>query len=55
MRLEIISSYNQWVWYAKLVGKTFSIVEVDKAGNARIDNGNKVNSCWVEKADYKIL
>jgi hypothetical protein len=55
MRVEIISSYNKMVWYAGMIGKTFKVAEIDKNSHVRIDNGKEINSCWVDKEDYKII
>jgi hypothetical protein len=55
MQIEIISSYNKMVWYAGFIGKTFQVAEMDKEGHARIENGKKINSCWVDKEDFKIV
>jgi hypothetical protein len=55
MKIEITSSYNKMVWYAGSIGKTFQVAEIDKNGNVRIENGNAINSCWVEKEDFKIV
>ncbi|MFD1676102.1 hypothetical protein [Alicyclobacillus fodiniaquatilis] len=55
MKIEVISAYNEMVWYAESIGRTFQVAEVDKNGNVRIENGNKINSCWIEKGDYKVV